>query len=139
MTAPHWAGHFLGRPYEVGSSGPETFDCWGLVRAVMSTRAGIDLPEVGIAEADIRGLIQAFETHAERARWREVTAHEPNELDAVLMATARRPVHVGIWLNVGTGRVLHAARPLGVVAQAQAQLASSGYRVVARFRHATLD
>ena len=135
---PHWAFHYLGRPYAVGTAGPETYDCWGLVRAVMATRGAIDLPEVGVSEGDIRALISAFEAHPERARWREVTDGSATELDAVLMATARRPIHVGLWVDVAMGRVLHAARPLGVVAQSRVQLAASGYRIVARFRHAGL-
>jgi len=37
---------FLGKPYEAGATGPDAYDCYGLVRAFCA-RLGVTLPEIG--------------------------------------------------------------------------------------------
>jgi cell wall-associated NlpC family hydrolase len=42
----------VGRPYGAGASGPESFDCSGLVRWA-ARRAGLDLPRSSFAQYDV--------------------------------------------------------------------------------------
>ena len=58
----------------------------------------------------------------------------PCEGDAVLMRQSRHPVHVGIWLAVDAGGVLHAARDIGVVFQGPADLTTHGWRIEGFYR-----
>jgi len=126
----HWAVPYLGKPWRIGADGPDAYDCWGLVRAILRQRAGIELQP--IVESDVRDLIRAFETHPERKAW--VKVERPRELDAVLMSQARHPVHVGIWVDASGGRVLHAAKPM-VAAQDEIALKAGGYKVHGFYRH----
>lgn len=126
----HWAAAYLGKPWRIGADGPDAFDCWGLVRAVLRTRAGVELQP--IVFADVRELITAFSAHPEHAAWRRVG--EPRELDAVLMSQARHPIHVGLWVDADGGRVLHACRPAVVVQDAIA-LKAQGYKIHGFYRH----
>ncbi len=133
----HWASTYRGRPWASGAEGPAAFDCWGLVRAVLRDRAGIALPRIQVDGGDIRAVVRAFKAHPELAHWREVEA--PRELDAALMAQARHPVHVGLYLEVDGGRVLHCGDPYGVVAVDLLSLRQHGYKIMRWYRHDQLD
>lgn len=126
----HWAAAYLGKPWRIGADGPDAYDCWGLIRAVLRTRAGIELQP--IVFADVRELITAFAAHPEHAHWTRV--EEPRELDAVLMSQARHPIHVGLWVGADGGRVLHACRP-AVVVQDRVALRAGGYKIHGFYRH----
>ena len=130
----HWAVPYLGKPWRVGAAGPEDYDCWGLVRAVYQAQCGLVLPAAGFAREDVRGVLAAFRDHPERGNWALVDGAAA-DLDAVLMAHGRYPVHVGIYLAADGGRVLHAQRPR-VVAQDLVSLAAHGYRIHGIYRHA---
>lgn len=111
--ATRWETDYLGRPWQSGATGPDAFDCWGLVRRVQRDVYGRDLPAIGVDAVDLRAVVTAFASHPERAHWERVEA--PAEGDCVLMSRARDPSHVGLWLNCNGGGVLHALRGSGVV------------------------
>lgn len=113
MTVTVWEQRYLGRPWVRGARGPEAFDCWGLVRAVQAEIYGRVCPDVDIDGLDVAAVARAFQHHPERARWRAV--EDAAEGDCVLMAHARYPSHVGVWLDVDGGGVLHCLRHAGVV------------------------
>ncbi|MEQ1614490.1 MAG: NlpC/P60 family protein [Hyphomicrobiaceae bacterium] len=131
----HWALAYIGKPFAFDAAGPDAFDCWGLVRAVYLAQRGISLPPAGIANGDIATTMRGFRDHPERAKW--ISVERPQEFDAVLMAQAKHPIHVGLWVAGGLhGRVLHATERGGVVAHDVAALATQGYAVRGYFRHA---
>jgi cell wall-associated NlpC family hydrolase len=132
----HWAIPYLGKPWRLGADGPDAYDCWGLVRAALRQRAGIDLEPIVIPQSDQRGIVAAFLAHPALSAWARVDA--PRELDAVLMAQARHPMHVGLWVAGGTDlRVMHAPQ-CGVVVQDVVSLRTHGFRIVASYRHGAL-
>ena len=128
----HWAEELIGRPYRAGGQGPDAFDCWGLVRWVMARQFGRELPAIPVDAADLRTVLTVFRDHPERRRWRPVSA--PIDGDCVLMRQSRHPVHVGVWLNVDEGGVLHAVSGNGVVFQRLRDLLASGWRVEGFYR-----
>ncbi len=123
----HWAEELIGRPWQAGGRGAQAFDCWGLVRFCWREHFGIEVPEIPVDAADLRRVLDAFRDHPERRRWRLVA--EPREGDAVLMRQSRHPVHVGLWLDVDGGGVLHAARGIGVAFQNPRDLDLQGWRI----------
>lgn len=129
----HWATSYLGRPWQVGAAGPEAYDCWGLVRAIYLDQLGVDLPAAGFTSEDVKTVLTGFRNHPERKRWHLVEAAA--EFDALLLAQARHPIHVGVWVTAGGGRVVHAVKGPGVVAQDLLSLKSSGYQVMGVYRH----
>ena len=132
----HWAEDLIGRPWVAGGRGPDAFDCWGLVRWCWRTHFGIEVPEIPVDAANVRAVLSSFRDHPERQRWRRVerAGEQPREGDAVLMRQSRHPVHVGIWLAVDGGGVLHAARDIGVVFQNARDLATHGWRIEGFYR-----
>jgi hypothetical protein len=123
----HWALRYIGKPWAAGTAGPDTFDCWGLVVEVQKQLFNRTLETVYIAPDDLRGLIQALEHHPFRKEW-EIT-QTPHEGDVVLLRQSRHPVHVGVWLEVDGGGVLHATRSWGVIFQRIPELNLSGWQI----------
>ena len=127
----------VGLPWVAGARGPEAYDCWGLFLAVQRQHFGRALPEIPVDALNLRAVLDAFTAHPERQRWQPVSAAE--EGDAVLMRQSRYPVHIGVWLDIDGGGVLHAVRHAGVVFQTLAALDAHGWRIEGfyRFREST--
>ena len=122
----------VGLPWVAGARGPEAYDCWGLFLAVQRQHFGRALPEIPVDALNLRAVLDAFTAHPERQRWQPVSAAE--EGDAVLMRQSRYPVHIGVWLDIDGGGVLHAVRHAGVVFQTLAALNAHGWRVEGHYR-----
>jgi cell wall-associated NlpC family hydrolase len=132
----HWTVGYLGKPWSPGANGPDAYDCWGLIRAVLKDRGGIDIPAAPVArERDsLRAVLTAFRDSPLYQLWRPVD--RPEALDVALMAEGRHPVHVGVWVPEGRGRVLHATQGMGVVCMDLPTLEFNGFRVLGWYRHA---
>jgi len=128
----HWAIEYLGKPWQSGKDGPDTFDCWGLVRYVQRRHFNLELPEIRVDADNLSATVQAFSSHAERQRWSAVIA--PNEGDCLLLSQHKAPTHVGVWLDVDGGGLLHAVRGAGVVFTKNSHLKSMGYHVLGAYR-----
>jgi len=143
VTTVHWASTYIGLPWAADGEGPPpgaacrdpgktwSFHCWALVRHVQRERFGRFLPAIPNPD-DLLTIARNFRDHPERRRWNLVEA--PEEGDCVLMRQARYPVHVGVWLEVDGGRVLHVVRDKGVVAQSRESLAAHGWRIEGYYR-----
>lgn len=118
----HFALRYIGQPYEA-----VFFDCWQLVRTVYRERFKIELPNIQIDPKNLRQLIQTIRDHPVRLDW-QPTAN-PREGDVALLRQSRHPVHVGVWLDVDGGGVLHCLRGCGVVFQTLASLRLSGWQI----------
>ena len=129
MTA-HWAEKYIGRPWANGASGPESFDCYGLVRAVYAAERGIDLPVICVDAHAPMAVRHAMASQSEYSHWIEIDG-APQDFDVVLMSAARHPHHVGVWV---AGGMLHAVEGAGVVHQSRASLAGHGWHMVVIYR-----
>lgn len=132
----HWANHYIGKPWEAGGRGPESYDCYGLVAEVQARHFGRQLPLVdGIEPTDQRAVAQAMARADYRAGWVPIPMAERAEGDLVLMAHARHPSHIGVWLAVDGGGILHCANGPGVVFSTLAALRLAGWGHLEWWRH----
>ena len=131
VGAPHWAIALIGLPWSVHGSGPDLFNCWEFVRMVQAEHFGRLLPEIGNPE-DMLVMGRTFRDHPERRRWAKVDP--PVEGDCVLLRRSRHPIHVGVWLDVDGGGVLHCAEGAGVVFQRSDALALNGWAIEGFYR-----
>ena len=98
----------IGRPYVPGATGPDAFDCFGLVAHVSSTLFDRTIPSQGEFLA-ARRLFRA--------------AIIPVDGAVALMRAGDR--HVGIWL--AEGGILHAVEGKGVVFDDAFSLSLTGF------------
>ena len=131
-TFLHWATMYIGRPWKSGARGPNEYDCWGLFLEIQREHFDRKLPEIPIDANDLRAVVTSFKDHPERQRWFGVS--QPVEGDAVLMRQSRHPVHVGVWLLVDGGGVLHTVKDTGVVFQKLPELLLHGWQVEGYYR-----
>ncbi len=122
---PHFANKYIGLPWVAGQQGPDSFDCWGFVRYVLKHEYAYDVPRVNVNPECLRDVLHAFRTDLAFQAFEEVYA--PQDGDVVLMRQAKYPVHVGLWLNIDGGGVLHCVRGNGVVFQNVISLNTTGW------------
>lgn len=124
----HWANTYLGRPWIPGGRGPAAFDCWGLLVHVYREHYGWTVPaHIGHHAEDVRENLRLFREEAAAARWRSLDKTEaPVDGDAVAMSMGRRFHHVGVFLDLDGGLVLHPMQGKGVMANTRAGLKTFG-------------
>lgn len=128
----HWAIQYVGRPWENGAQGPHAFDCWALVRHVQREHYGRDLPIINVDADDIDALHSAMADHPERRRWSAVDI--PADGDCIQVWKGGHLDHVGVYLEIDGGRVLHAIRGSGVVCTALPVLKRLGWSPMEFYR-----
>lgn len=130
----HWAADYIGKGWAAGAEGPDAFDCWTFLRHVYRAHYSIDLPLIDSTLADnYRATANAIASQPDRGNWTQVV-DAPRDGDAVLLAHSRHPTHVGVWLEVDGGGVLHCVHGAGVVFSALSALARGGWGRIEYYR-----
>jgi cell wall-associated NlpC family hydrolase len=126
----------IGRPYRIGATGPDAFDCYGLARHLQHNLFSYDLPELGAVYVTTRSQAEAMLSHPETKNWREIPDYEARDGDIVLMGnTLKRNFHLGTFVvPVTAGVVLHVDNVSGVLADDLPSLRSIGFNYVRIFR-----
>ena len=124
----HWAFDYIGLPWIRGDH-----DCWGFVRRVQLERFGRSVPAFDMDAYNSLACARAVAANPERINWQSVTT--PKEGDCVLLAHAKHPSHVGVWVEVDGGGVLHCLQSSGVVFQSVKSLKASGWGHLEFYRH----
>jgi len=119
-----WINDYIGRRWESGASGPDTFNCWGLVRHVYLTLLGIELSEIIIDDTNRLAREYAFNNHHEYRNWQRVYSGKP--LDVVVLSSILEPGHCGLYIS---GGVLHCLRRSGVVFQTLPGMRIKGWEI----------
>jgi len=123
----HWANQYIGKAWQAGTDGPDAYDCYSFFRMVMREHYGLEVPAVSVDANNIKEAIRAFrDTDDAYSGWIEVD--HPADGDAVLMAHARYPSHIGVWIvTPGMSGALHCVEGLGVVFSSLSSLNAAGW------------
>lgn len=120
----HWADQYIGQPWAAGAQGPDAWDCWAFFRHVQATHYGVQVPLIIAPDYDDPIMLsELFVRHVERAYW--LSINEPE--DGCLVEIRKPSLHVGLWLPVDGGGVLHCVRGAGVVYTKDRCWALSGF------------
>jgi len=110
-----WCKKYIGKPFAEFKSGPDAYDCWGLVTDVYRKDLGLVLPSYAISAACTGEVNAKINERLGTCDW--VQVDPPHELDIVLMALdVHRPGitnHVGVY--VGSGACMHVTLSTGVI------------------------
>lgn len=140
-----WATKYIGLPFAEGGRGPDQFDCWGLVSAVLRRECGIEVePFAEIETFDNPAIEQRVMTEISRTDWVKVELQDARAFDVSLMWIYRRLLgkettqslsHIGIV--TGPGRLLHIDKTTRAVCMKFRQL-GPGFQIDSFYRHRRL-
>lgn len=117
----------IGTPYDLGGKAPGTVDCYGSARYLQKALFDRDMPDFSMpGEAGRVAIASAIGVHPERARWQEVA--EPVDGALVTMARNQCGYHIGTWLDLDGGIIVHAIEGCGVVVDTLPSLEAIGWR-----------
>jgi cell wall-associated NlpC family hydrolase len=106
----HWASDYIGMKWVNGARGPDTFDCWGLLCAVYKNHFNTILPTyAGIDAQDQSKTVPEIAKGIASGDW--VKIDKPINGAAVALGANNIVTHVGIYLAVDRGHLLHAVSP----------------------------
>ncbi len=124
-SAAEFVQRVIGLPWRENGYGPDAYDCWGLARACQREVFGRSLPIVDYP-ATLRAIVRTMNDHTVRDAWPEVKL--PAHGDIVTMTAALHPHHVGTWLQLEGGCILHATRREGVMCSSLHHIRLEGFR-----------
>lgn len=110
----HWATGYIGKPWEAGASGPESFDCWGMVRHAQLAIFGRPLPRLEIGQVQTEAQLAALHALVRRSNWECQPGLYPMEEGDMLLMRSREGPHIGVVIQVNNRhRLLHAVGSVG--------------------------
>lgn len=109
------------RPNDV----PREVDCQDLVRYIQKACFGRDVLPLTIPGYHIRDLVKYARDNPERLRWS--VSPRPVHGGLVEMSYETHPHHVGVWLDIDKGGILHAYTG-GVTFAPELALKAAGWR-----------
>jgi cell wall-associated NlpC family hydrolase len=121
----------IGKRFVPGASGPDAFDCWGLVTWVYARQLGLVLPEYPLSRNYRPDMATTIAEVLGEETWERI--EKPVDLCAVVMGATQRYHHVGIWIAADGGLVLHATRP-HVIAQKREEIQGMPFMQFYRLR-----
>lgn len=135
----HWACRFFDHhhPWVAGAQGPHEFDCWGFVRFCQREFYGRDVPLIVIdADDDAAvacGIRQAVHTLLRGGQWRQSAT--PADGDGVVVRKGQGENHVGLWIDVDGGGLLHCVQEAGVIFSTLNHLRLAGWSAPEFYRY----
>lgn len=115
----------VGLPWRKDAAGPDAFDCWGLAHVCQREVFGRELPLAAHDPADIMAVLKRIAAGDASVDWREVK--QPRHGDVVTLRSASHPRHIGVWLALDQGKLLHAVENGGVMFQPRTALELLGW------------
>lgn len=113
---------YIGKPHKPGAEGPDAYDCWHLMRHIKKEYFGVEMPIAPIG--DEAACLELFKAKTDSGDWVNITM--PEHGDCALLRGGMWP-HVGIYLAIDGGGVLHALEGHGVVWTRMSRLRALGF------------
>lgn len=126
---PEQACHYIGHEWREGANGPDEWDCWHFMRHILKTYFGRTLVHAPIG--DIEACRNLYKEQMKSGMWERIQF--PEHGCAVSMREGDWP-HVGIYLDIDGGKILHCAEGWGVIATAPDALKVHSFGRIKYFR-----
>jgi cell wall-associated NlpC family hydrolase len=140
-----WATKYIGLPFAEGGRGPDRYDCWGIVAAILRNECGIEVePFAEIETFDGPAVEARVILEIARTDWIRVELNDVRVFDVALMwiyrrllgkETARSLSHIGIV--AAPGRLLHIDKTTRAVCPKFRQLGPA-FQIDSFYRHRSL-
>lgn len=103
------ASKYIGLPWKIDGNGPEAWNCWNLARYILLKYFDKEIPFVDLESDDVPAL---YREKMDQGSW--VVREKPEHGFGVLLKGGMHP-HVGVFLDIDGGGVLHSLEGAGVV------------------------
>jgi hypothetical protein len=125
----------LGKPFKLGADGPDEYDCYGVVRAVLWKGFDLFIPTIQRVELNHHGLARRLMQPEVAEDWIEVPIGRAG--DVILMGNVDgRDYHLGLRLKFGNQHmVIHTEEKVGVTLDDIITLPVRGYHKIRYLRH----
>lgn len=128
----NWTIQYIGKKWQAGARGPDSFDCYGLIHHAYKAILDIELPNLPIDPSQLQKVDRAVSAGLDGALW---TQHDnPMAFDAVGLGKGRIIHHLGLWIDADGGLVLHATDGGNVIAEPLHRLRDQ-FRRIEFYRH----
>lgn len=130
----HWAQSYLGKPWTVDGFGPTAFHCWGLVWYVYKKHYNVDVPKyLEVTGDQMRAIVRTIKSQKNSTDWAKI----PFAIDGCLagMSSHKSLHHVGVFLKVDGGMILHSCEGKGVVCQPISTIRAHGWSRIDYYLH----
>ena len=107
-----WVDEVVGCGWRLGAVGPDEWDCFTVVEYGFKRAWNVNLELPQGASVEPLAFDRAVNTAMQVGGWRRVAA--PVAGCVVFMSRSVKFHHMGMWVPVNGGRVLHAAEGVGV-------------------------
>lgn len=105
------ASEYVGKPWEEGATGPDTFDCWQLCVAAALDLYGIEFPPVAYTHVAPDVVSERAAEQIRGGKWKRIDTHQPGAVVALSFPVPGEVTHVGLMLDASM--VLHSERKNG--------------------------
>ncbi len=116
----------LGKPHIPGMNGPDAYDCWGVAQVIERRLFNREMPDIKEPPTDVRKLIAFIHSHKARAQWKRTDTPAHGQL--VELAHGNHPFHIGVYLDVEGGGIIHSLAKVGVSWDREIVLKAAGWR-----------
>lgn len=124
LAAPKW---------ELGATGPLAFHCWSMYQLVQFHLFGRIVEAVRFDTSERGVAPRMVAEHIANAQWSRREG-APQHGDGVKMGHLSNPFHIGVYLDIDRGVVLHHAEHSGLCCDTLTQLRARGFRNVSFHR-----
>jgi cell wall-associated NlpC family hydrolase len=129
-----WPYKYVGLKWVAYATGPDEFDCWGLVHHCLNEYFGVVVNRFEDVRTDDKASINmAAWTTIGHGDW--VKCEVPQDGDVVLMSRKSVFHHVGIHVD---GKVLHSRDGSDACIERERDLRLIGFKRIEYFRHVSL-
>lgn len=122
-----WTSKLLGIPWKAGGRGKGSFDCWGLLRHVYIKQLGVKLPDVPVGKNTYERSKQ-IGLGLNSGDWTQL--EKPTHLCGVALSKSGIIHHVGVYLNIDRGLILHCHEKSGVIIEQPSRMRQMGWSTI---------
>lgn len=108
------------------------FNCWGLMRAFLQEALGKDVAAIDVDFTNKQQVATEADRQMARGCWQQIPFPEP--FCVVQMTHATIAHHVGVWVPVNRGGVLHTTTGTGSIIQRRELLPQTGFTITGFFK-----
>lgn len=123
----HWSEKYLDSVYQKGQQ-----DCWTVFCDIQNDIFNKNIKNIAFGEISDLNTRKEFLKHPLRQRFKQVTI--PVDGCAVFMSKGKYTSHIGTFLNIGEGKVLHCIEYSGTIIQNLSLVKASGWNIIGFFK-----